>query len=311
MEKQGLINAKRKKRYICLDLEMCELTSKQRKSVKGMRCEVIQIGAVMLDENLNCISQFSSFVKPEYGQISKTISLLTGITPESVEHADSFTTAFYKLVCWAGNDDITTFCWSDSDYSQLWDEIYIKAKNHDEYRNFLKTFVDLQAIFGRLLKSEYSISLDTALKYCHLKFNGQRHSAIFDAFNTARILFKLNKIGKIGNEWTYIASYTESEMSKRYSKLNSLDKDYTSSFASFISPDVLEKFGYSRKEVENLGSEKKIETQFTSKKTIIPILKLFDCSRYGINVSDWLKFSVRMRFVGDLKISNSVDFLAG
>ncbi len=311
MKEQSLINAKRKKRYICLDLEMCELTSKQRKSVKGMRSEVIQIGAVMLDENLNCISQFSSFVKPEYGQISETISLLTGINPETVEHADSFTTAFYKLVCWAGNDDITTFCWSTSDYSQLWDEIYIKAKNHDEYRNFLKTFVDLQAIFGRLLKAEYSISLDTALKYCHLKFNGQRHSAIFDAFNTARILFKLYKIGKLGNEWSYIASYTESEISKNYFKINSLDKDYTSSFASFISPDVLEKFRYSKRNIENLESEKKNETLPPPKKPKISLFKLFDCSRYGINVSDWLKFSLRMRFVSDLKISKPVDFLVG
>lgn len=311
MKEQSLINTKRKKRYICLDLEMCELTSKQRKSVKGMSSEVIQIGAVMLDENLNCISQFSSFVKPEYGQISETISLLTGITPETVEHADSFTTALYKLICWAGNDDITTFCWSTSDYSQLWDEIYIKAKNHDEYRNFLKTFVDLQAIFGKILKTEYSISLDAALKYCHLKFNGQRHSAIFDAFNTARILFKLNKIGTLGDYWTYIASYTESEMSKRYSKLNSLDKDYTSSFASFISPDILEKFGYSRKEGENLEAVKKIETTSPAKNPKISLLKFLDCSRYGINASAWLKFTVRMCFVSDLKLSKPVDFLAG
>ena len=32
------------KRYVCLDLEMSEITSKQRRYVGGLRTEIIQIG---------------------------------------------------------------------------------------------------------------------------------------------------------------------------------------------------------------------------------------------------------------------------
>ena len=313
------------KRYICLDLEMCELVSKQRRSIKGLRSEIIQIGAVMLDENLNYISEFASFVKPVYGQISDEITELTGINDKTVEHADTFSTAFYKFYCWAGNDDITIFCWSDSDYKQLWDEIYVKAKGHDEYREFLRSFVDLQAVLGTVLSAEKAISLDAALEICHLKFKGQRHSALFDAYNTARILFKMIQSGKSGNVWNYIASYTESEMSKNHSRENTFDKDYTSSIASFVSPELLMKFGYSVKDAETqsvhvkkTGQEsaadglKKMQIATNKNRKIEKLLKkLFICSRYGIKLTDWLKFSIRMRFTRDLKIHNPVDLLVG
>ena len=113
----------KKNRYICIDLEMNELTSKERKSVKGMSGEVIQIGAVMLDENFNCISQFSSLVKPVFSHIADEITKLTGISDEAVANSDTFSSVFYKLYCWAGKDSVTAFCWSDSDYKQLWNEI--------------------------------------------------------------------------------------------------------------------------------------------------------------------------------------------
>ena len=303
------------KRYICLDLEMCELTTNQRRTVKELRGEVIQIGAVMLDENLNYISEFSSLVKPEYGHISNEISALTGINDNMVEHADTFSTAFYKFFCWAGSDDITTFCWSNSDYKQLWNEIHIKAKNHDEYQEFLRTFVDLQAVLGKALSAKKAISLDVALKFCHLKFKGQRHSALFDAYNTARILFKMKHSGNLGNGWDYIASNTESEMCKNRIRNNSFDKDYTTSFASFISPALLEKFGYSdnnenhqETSINDFNLSQSVTMKNKGRKDLLK--KVFLCSRYGIKLSDWMKFSIRMSFVRDLKTNKPIDFFA-
>lgn len=228
----------KKKRYICIDLEMNELTSKERKSVKGMAGEVIQIGAVMLDEDFNCISQFASYVKPVFSHITEEITKLTGISDETVAHADTFSTAFYKLYSWAGKDDITTFCWSDSDYKQLWNEIYVKAKNHDEYREFLKTFADLQLAFGKRLDAEKTLSLDTA------------------------------------------------------------EKDFTTSIASFIAPELLAKFGYSEeKEVKKTEIQQKEKTAFSKF-----LSKKITCRRYGITPSKWLKFSVKMIFTKDMKV---------
>ncbi len=305
ISKKSLQSAKKtepiikKKRYICIDLEMNELTSKERKSVKGMAGEVIQIGAVILDENFNCISQFASYVKPVFSHITDEITKLTGISDETVANADTFSTAFYKLYCWAGKDDITTFCWSDSDYKQLWNEIYIKAKNHDEYREFLKTFADLQIAFGKKLGAEKTLSLDAAMKLCHLKFKGQRHNALADAFNTARILYKMQKVNKSSIEnLPKLSTYTETVISKRFETSISKNYEFTASVASFITPELLAKFGYSEekdvKKTEIPKKEKTIFSKFLSKK--------ITCCKYGITPSKWLKFSVKVIFTKDMKI---------
>ncbi|MCR4733986.1 MAG: hypothetical protein K5829_03140, partial [Treponema sp.] len=45
------------KRYVCIDLEMTEFTASQRSCVPGANGEVIQFGAVLLDENYNLLSE--------------------------------------------------------------------------------------------------------------------------------------------------------------------------------------------------------------------------------------------------------------
>lgn len=78
------------KRFVCLDLEMSELTVEQKQMICGLRNEIIQIGAVMLDENYNMISEFNTYVKPCYSSVTQSIKELTGITNEGLENADDF-----------------------------------------------------------------------------------------------------------------------------------------------------------------------------------------------------------------------------
>lgn len=289
-----------KKRYICIDLEMNELSSKERRAAKGMTGEVIQIGAVMLDENFCCISQFNSLVKPVFSHISEEIIKLTGITDESVSNADTFAIAFYKFYSWAGKDDITTFCWSDSDYKQLFDELYIKAKNHEEYRNFFKTFVDLQSAVGKKLNAEKTLSLDAAMKLCHLKFKGQRHTAFADAFNTARILYKMQTLdNSCIKNLQKLSAYVETSISKRFEVTILKDKDFTTSLTTFVSPELLEKFNYSKEKESKKGEVvKKEKTQLQK-----ILSQKITCYKYGISAKKWLKFSLKMFFTKDMKVA--------
>lgn len=179
------------KRYVCIDVEMSELTVSQRQMVSGIRNEVIQIGAVMLDENYNMISEFNSYVKPKYSTISPLIQELTGISNECVEKADDFLTVFDKYNYWIGNNDVTTFCWSKTDFTQLWNELELKAKHRQDLFSSLRNFVDLQQIFCEQIGAEISVSLEAALKFLQLEYQGKIHSANCDAFNTARILHKI------------------------------------------------------------------------------------------------------------------------
>ena len=87
-------------KHIVVDLEMNTVRGKMEK--KGTyNMETIEIGAVMLDDRLQEISSFRTYVKPEYNnRIAPNISRLTGITDAMVEHAPYFKEAFRMFANW-------------------------------------------------------------------------------------------------------------------------------------------------------------------------------------------------------------------
>lgn len=70
-------------KYVIVDLEMCNVNSKETE----LRHEIIQIGAVLLDESYNIISNYMTYVSPQFGQINKFIENLTGIHQTDVRNA--------------------------------------------------------------------------------------------------------------------------------------------------------------------------------------------------------------------------------
>ena len=63
---------------------MCRVPRGEKRELFGSRQEVIQIGAVLLDENYDGVDTFMSFVKPRFGELDEFIQKLTGIMPEDI-----------------------------------------------------------------------------------------------------------------------------------------------------------------------------------------------------------------------------------
>ena len=64
---------------VFVDLEFCEVNKKIRRDLKYCRCEIIQIGAVKLNDENCIIDRYDRFVKPVYGEINSFITDLTHI----------------------------------------------------------------------------------------------------------------------------------------------------------------------------------------------------------------------------------------
>lgn len=301
--KASLPKKEKKNRYVCLDIEMSELNSCERQMTCGMRNEIIQIGAVMLDENFNMISQFQTYVKPKFSSITPTIYNLTGITDEKLEHADDFITAFDKYCYWLGDNKVTTFCWSKTDYIQLWDELHLKARHRDDLFESLKSFVDLQDIFCRLLGARVSVSLESALRFMQLDFEGQVHTANCDAYNTGRILHKIFCSENLEPEYEYLDYQKDSgKQPSKAVKKNSVQKDsYNTSFASFLSPELQKLYGYLSEEetVEEEAEEEITEDSLSISESVLAgqvdedVIKAL-CGKYKVRVSDWISFAVEV-----------------
>lgn len=179
-------------KHIVVDLEMNNI---RQKSEARRICtnETIEIGAVMLDDNLQEISSFRTYVKPEYNDgIVPKISRLTGITDAMVVNAPKFKEALRMFTNWClgTGDEVTIYAWSYSDFNQIRKEIVLKEYEiSEDERNLLETeWTDFQQEFDGHLGFERQVSLRMALDMAGIDFSGREHDALDDARNTAELL---------------------------------------------------------------------------------------------------------------------------
>ena len=173
--------------HIFVDYEMNEID----KSYKEQRCickrEIIEIGAVKLDDSGQEIGEFTQYVKPEFGKITDYYANLTGITNEKVADAPHFLEAMGRFYDWIGKEDYTIYSWSNSDSIQISKEAALKQEKDERLTQMLEHWVDYQVVFGRLLGIEKKVGLMDAVHAIGEQFEGNQHDALWDARNTAEI----------------------------------------------------------------------------------------------------------------------------
>ncbi|MCR5834601.1 MAG: exonuclease domain-containing protein [Selenomonadaceae bacterium] len=173
--------------HVVIDLEMNPV-NKSFKDVRRLTTdEVIEIGAVKLDENYKQIDEFQCYVKPEYGEITKHITKLTGITQKTVDDKPVFAESFQSFIDWIGTWDMIIYSWSSSDIKQLRDECSFKIPKYDINR-LENQWRDLQKAFDDRIGLHSSLALKHAIGAMNRDFEGTQHTALADAANTAAIL---------------------------------------------------------------------------------------------------------------------------
>lgn len=84
--------------FIIMDLEW---NNTYARKTKGFINEIIEIGAVKLDENLNFKDKFSCLVRPQIGKkLRGSVKELTNITNEEVRSGEPFTKVFSSFRRW-------------------------------------------------------------------------------------------------------------------------------------------------------------------------------------------------------------------
>lgn len=174
-------------KHVIVDLEMNPVSREFREVRRKLNEEVIEIGAVRLDENFQQEAEFQCYVKPEYGPIKKHITSLTGITQAMVADKKTYAACFQDFVDWVGEEETKIYSWSMSDIKQLRSECRYKLPDFDI--GWLNArWVDLQQEFDDRLGLHNSLALKHALGAMDHKFEGTQHTALADAINTSAIL---------------------------------------------------------------------------------------------------------------------------
>ena len=175
--------------HIIIDLEMNPVSTNEHEARKHIGREVIEIGAIKLDESLKIIDRFQCYVKPQYNEhICGFIRRLTGIGFSQTHDANSFSEAMNLLATWIGDKKTRIYSWSDSDLIQLRKECLFKDV---PFPTNMSRWTDLQAIFPRMMQqnSYRKLSLKNAATVFGIALDQERaHGALYDAEITAELL---------------------------------------------------------------------------------------------------------------------------
>ena len=176
--------------YVVVDLEMCNVPQGAKRETYGWKDEVIQIGAVVVNETMEMVDEFVTLVSPEYGVIDSFIEKLTGISRRDVQGAPRFAQAIEMFLEWLPEDAILV-SWSDNDQRQLRREMEAKGVSSERMNGYFETWLDIQQTFGERMEAHKLYRLSEALIIADVDFESGEHDALVDAKNTALLFIKL------------------------------------------------------------------------------------------------------------------------
>lgn len=180
--------------YIVFDLEFNQdFSDESAKNVNGYKFpfEIIQIGAVKLDFQLNIIGSFNSYIKPDiYKKVSPFIEELTGIKTDMLINEKSFPDVYNEFIDFIG-DVNSVFCvWGMSDLR----EMYKSAEYYKEDHSLLpKLFINVQphaSLYFHIPKNT-QMRLQSVVDMLKIPVIHQFHNALYDSYYTAEIFKKI------------------------------------------------------------------------------------------------------------------------
>lgn len=176
-------------RQIVLDFEFAPVPKQRQR--RGLRNEIIEVGAVKLDYHGNVMGEFSQFVQTEFTEgVAFPARELTGISAVDTAMADPLYMVIKRLSDWIGRYSAQVVCWSGADRRQLLTECQAK---HIDLSAFPTDWADLQAFYTSIMDvgSHGCVSLSDAATWFGIEFDestGHAHSALADARVTAKLL---------------------------------------------------------------------------------------------------------------------------
>lgn len=177
--------------HVIVDLEA---TCCENNEFARNKMEIIEIGAVILDESGVQVGTFQSFVQPVYNPtLTDFCKNLTGINQLDVNGAKKFSDVMNDFYLWVENETDMNFIlesWGDFDKNILNREMYEKLPERQLRRCLRLTALhtNLKEKFAHDNKCK-PMGVGRALSKLGLTFIGNHHRALDDALNIKRIAY--------------------------------------------------------------------------------------------------------------------------
>lgn len=158
----------------------------EMKNASKMPFEIIQIGAIKLNENFETISTFNSLIKPTvYKTIHPRVEDLTKISDSKVASCKYFIDVYKDFLDFIGEDEVILCVWGIVDIKEL----IRNLKFYNLPTSYISKYIDIQKYASKHLHAprKTRIGLRTAIELLNITINGEFHDAFNDAYYTAEI----------------------------------------------------------------------------------------------------------------------------
>lgn len=173
--------------YIVLDLEWNQSNTGLEEEVVRLPFEIIEMGAIKLNDEFTMIGEFSELIKPEvYQEMHMITSKLIHLQMKELERGKPFLEIAERFLEWCGEDYI--FCtWGSLDLKEL--QRNMEFYGMEPLSDKPIPFLDVQKLFSIAYEDGKSRSaLETAVDFLRIKKDIPFHRAFSDAYYTAKVL---------------------------------------------------------------------------------------------------------------------------
>ena len=171
--------------YIIFDLE---LNSKIFKS--KLPNEIIEIGAVKVDDKLKQIGEFQAFVKPKiFRKLFPIVKRKTKINQKDIDDAESFKIVLDDFKDWIGGHEYILCSWGHDDFHHMKENCLFNRRS----AKWINNHIDIQKHFSSLygFASGTRSSLANALELLEITVDEDLHRADVDAKYTSEIFVRI------------------------------------------------------------------------------------------------------------------------
>lgn len=178
--------------YIVFDLEFNQdFSTAGNQTTRRPLLEIIQMGAVKLDENLKTVETFRRNIRPTiYPVVNPYITELTGITTEQLTVEETFPAVYQSFVDFSGGSESVYCSWGMADMKELF-------RNIEYHRLDLKLVSKRHINVQPYASSHFNHSenkmmrLRTAAELLGIPLVYSFHDALHDAHYAAEILKRI------------------------------------------------------------------------------------------------------------------------
>lgn len=176
--------------YVVLDLEWNQPVDGIRSEDRELPFEIVEIGAILLNEERKIIGEFTQIVKPTvYHVMNEVTRNLIHLRMKELKQGKTFPDTMKEFFEWCGEDYV--FCtWGSLDLVELQRNMKFHGLAPIDDRPF--PYLDIQKLFSIAFEDrKIRRSLEYAVAYLGIPVDIPFHRAFSDAYYTAKVMSEI------------------------------------------------------------------------------------------------------------------------